>query len=220
MGKNKKKAKKKSRAGGRGSAAGTGADRAWKKALAGLASVASRPGVHAAIDDVATLKHLALLRKAEADVRAVQLICQMLTAHAQCRPYHRVFAIADVEGAASASGMNKAIPAPSSATDLPLSGGSAGVCGEARSHSSVMAGFRGWLSDHGIIDESYEIRASKIDGAGNGLFVRGDEEISSGTVVVRVPSRVMLSSLHVQAQRAAVLVIVVVLVALLATMDV
>ena len=108
----------------------------------------------------------------------------------------------DVEGAASASGTNKAIPAPSSATDLPLSGGSAGVCGEARSHSSVMAGFRGWLSDHGIIDESYEIRASKIDGAGNGLFVRGDEEISSGTVVVRVPSRVMLSSLHVQAQRA------------------
>ena len=68
MGKKKKK-KKKKRAGGPPPAV---PGKAWEKAATALAAAASQPGVHAAIDDVDTLMHLASLRKAEAELSRAQ----------------------------------------------------------------------------------------------------------------------------------------------------
>ena len=201
MGKKKKK-KKKKRAGGPPPAV---PGKAWEKAATALAAAASQPGVHAAIDDVDTLMHLASLRKAEAELSRAQhdlpdAYATHAAAHALSLPIGRAQAPPPTSLTANAAtstvgGAAAAPPAPSSQITLD----SPDLPSDATAAVSVHACFRDWLQDNGITDESYEIRASKVEGAGNGLFIKGagDVGVAKGTVVVRVPSRVMLSSLHV-----------------------
>ncbi len=176
-------------------------EKAWKRATAALAACASQSNVHTAIDDMATLMHLASLRKAEADVLKAQhglpdaCFAQVLAPPLPTRHTHPPSFMA-VEAGASSSGSASAAPSAPSSKNAPESPDCSSSAAKA---TSTHANFRRWLQDNGIDDEYYDIRASKVKGAGNGLFIRGADEVcvATRTVVVRVPSRLMISTLHI-----------------------
>ena len=174
--------------------------KAWKKGVAALAKVASQPAVHTVIDDVATLKHLDALRLQEARLQLAQ----------DSSPCAYEFDSADSPGTRPANDNMTPIGNPlqegeevdsqkedAHMNHTPCDMSHIPTSDEIGAVDSKMKAFESWLHDNGIKDRMYEIRASLVKDAGNGIFIGGNgtDVVREGTVVVRVPSSMMLSTL-------------------------